>query len=275
MMMTAMRSVRALVACLAVLALLAGAGCSGSDSKSKKKRKPPASLEVSPPTVLLREVGATVNLAVTGYVDGKPVDLTPSTEGTTYASSDAAVADVDAEGLVTRVGPGSAVLSIRNDAITIQIPLYSDEAAPLTEGDFDFVLDETTIDVGQMVTVPMILETGAREFGSFQVRITYDPDHFAFVKVAPGDDLGAPRAVRSDTPGEIEVVHAYDPARGQALSGTFEVLRIQLRSKGASGDASKITGTVVDIFDGAFPAVAIGPPTPRTFVSGDRWLAVR
>lgn len=274
-MMTAMRSVRTLVACLALLALLVGMGCSGSDSKAKKKRNPPASLDVSPPTVLLREVGATVDLAVTGYVDGKPVDLTPSTEGTIYVSSDTGVADVDAEGVVTRVGPGTAVLSIRNDAITIQIPLYSDEAAPLAQGDFDFVLSETTIGVGEIATIPMILETGAKEFGSFQVRVTWDPKHFDFVKAAPGDDLGDPIAVRSDTPGEIEVVHVHDPARGQPLSGTFEVIRIHLRSKGASGDASKITGTVLEVFDGAFPAVAIGQATPRPFVSGDRWLAVR
>jgi hypothetical protein len=263
------------VASLVALTLLGGTGCKGSDSSRKKKQKPPASIEVSPATVLLREVGATADLAVTGYVDGSPVDLTPSTEGTTYASSDPAVATVDAEGVVTRVGPGQATLSIRNGAFTVLIPLYSDGATPLSEGDFDFVLGEETIGAGETATIPLILETGSREFGSFQVRVTWDPKHFDFVKTSPGDDLGAPLAVRSDTPGEIEIVHAYDPARGQPLSGTFEVTRILLRSRGASGDASMITGTVLEVFDSDFPALAIGPGTPRPFVSGARWLAVR
>lgn len=259
------------------LALLVLAVACGGGSSSTKT--PPLgtveSLEVTPGAVMLRDASSAVSVEVTGITDtGRTVDLTASTEGTTYASSDTAVADVTAEGVVSAQGPGTATLTVTNGTIIATAPIYSDMSAPLTEGDFDLVGGEGPVRKGETVTIPLVLDGGSKTFGSYRVLITFEQSHFEFVRATEGADLGDPLAVRSDTPGQVEILDAYSPDLGQTLTGPIEAVRIVLRAVGDPGDASLITGSAVEVFDTAFPAAPIGPAVPRPFVTGVRWLAI-
>lgn len=72
---------------------------------------------VALPTVLSAR-GETVQLSVRGVLpDGNPRDLTPSSAGTTYTTSNVGIATVSNEGLVTAVGRGQAIISARNEGV--------------------------------------------------------------------------------------------------------------------------------------------------------------
>ncbi|MCZ6691973.1 MAG: cohesin domain-containing protein [Planctomycetota bacterium] len=247
----------------------------GSSSGSRTPLGTVQSIEIAPAAVMLRDVSSTVQLRVTGLTDtGRTVDLTASTEGTTYATSSMAVADVSPEGLVTRRGAGTAMLTVTNGLFQATALVYADTASPLTEGDFDFQLGIGPVEQGKTVTVPLILDAGSKTFGSYRALVTFDPAHFEFVAANAGSDVQAPLAVRSDTPGEVEVLGTYAPSLGQSLTGTIELSRLVLRAIGSQGDASIITGNALEVFNNDFPALSIGPATPRPFVSGSRWLVI-
>lgn len=79
----------------------------------------PLSLHVTEPsTNLLSGKGATVQLVVlAGYRDGSSVDVTSSSKGTNYTSSNPAIATVNADGLVTGVGSGTVLITARKDEV--------------------------------------------------------------------------------------------------------------------------------------------------------------
>ncbi len=75
----------------------------------------PTTLELSAPTVLLTSVGEQVQLATAARLsDGSVVDVTASLLGTSYRSSNPAIAAVDAEGLVTAAASGTVLISTLN-----------------------------------------------------------------------------------------------------------------------------------------------------------------
>jgi hypothetical protein len=78
---------------------------------------PPAStLTVSPSSFRLVGLIASQQLTVGAtFADGSSGDVTPSTTGTAYTSSNAAVAEVDADGRVTARGTGTALITILNE----------------------------------------------------------------------------------------------------------------------------------------------------------------
>jgi hypothetical protein len=72
----------------------------------------PTSLTLSGPVTSLSAQGQTVQLAVTAaYADGSTADVTPATSGTDYRTSNAAIATVDAGGLVTAQASGVVIIS--------------------------------------------------------------------------------------------------------------------------------------------------------------------
>jgi protocatechuate 3,4-dioxygenase beta subunit len=74
----------------------------------------------------LTSLGATVQLAVIGTLpNGGPVDETLATEGTTYISSNPAVATVGPNGLVTATGPGTVIITANNDGLSATAVLTS------------------------------------------------------------------------------------------------------------------------------------------------------
>jgi hypothetical protein len=72
----------------------------------------PASLTLTPSLATLGAVGATSQLTATAvYADAHAAAVTAGASGTTYFTSNAAIATVDENGLVTAHGPGVALLS--------------------------------------------------------------------------------------------------------------------------------------------------------------------
>ncbi len=79
----------------------------------------PVSLQVTEPVIeTLSSKGATVQLKVLAtYRDGSKRDITASTNGTNYTSSNPAIAIVNAEGLTTGVASGSVLITARKDEV--------------------------------------------------------------------------------------------------------------------------------------------------------------
>jgi hypothetical protein len=79
----------------------------------------PVSLQVTEPAIeTLSSKGATVQLKVLAtYRDGSKRDVTASTNGTNYTSSNPAIANVNAEGLTTSVASGSVLITARKDEV--------------------------------------------------------------------------------------------------------------------------------------------------------------
>jgi Sulfatase/Glucodextranase, domain B/Bacterial Ig-like domain (group 2) len=83
---------------------------------------------VAPNPVRLAAVRASQQLTVTGMLsDGGTQDLTAATTGTTYASSNSAVATVSPDGLVTAVAQGEATITARHSVFsaTVQVLVES------------------------------------------------------------------------------------------------------------------------------------------------------
>ncbi len=79
----------------------------------------------------LASIGATSQLTVVGvYAGNQSRNITASTDGTTYASSNPAIATVTAEGLVTAVSSGTAILQATNEGasglIAVSVVLSAD-----------------------------------------------------------------------------------------------------------------------------------------------------
>ncbi len=88
----------------------------------------PESITVTTPSATLTSVGATAQLDVMAqYATGSPQDVTAVSAGTLYNVSNPAIATVSANGLVTAVSSGTAVLQAVNEGrqgiVTIQIVL--------------------------------------------------------------------------------------------------------------------------------------------------------
>ncbi len=75
----------------------------------------PSSVSITAPT-MLRQAGAAVQLVVTAtYASGPPQDLTSAATGTVYNVSNPGVATVSADGVVTAVSTGTAVIQAVNE----------------------------------------------------------------------------------------------------------------------------------------------------------------
>jgi len=123
-------------------------------------------LSIRPTEFTLDEIGATLQLTVTGtFSDGSKKDLTPGTSGTEYTSSDESVLVVDMDGLVTASGKGSATITATNDgfqAEAVGAVTVEGEEEPVLES-IDVTPASLTITVaggGQQLTVVGTLSDG-------------------------------------------------------------------------------------------------------------------
>jgi uncharacterized protein YjdB len=86
----------------------------------------PNAISVSPTMASLRSVGATQQLTVTGDFGAQGMlDQTAASRGTTYASSNTAIATVSAAGLVTAVTPGTVTITATNRTRTAMATIES------------------------------------------------------------------------------------------------------------------------------------------------------
>src|SRR5579885_973350 len=91
----------------------------------------PRSIGITASTTTLNQSGQAVQLTVTAtFSDGSTQNITASSNGTQYRSSNSAVASVNANGLVTAVGSGTAIIQALDEGaqgiISIQVALSID-----------------------------------------------------------------------------------------------------------------------------------------------------
>ncbi|MET0650002.1 MAG: Ig-like domain-containing protein [Pyrinomonadaceae bacterium] len=109
--------------------------------------KVPSSLTVAPATVSLTAAGQTVQLVVTAhYPDNSTKDVSAGAAGTNYTTSNAAIATVGPDGLVTAVASGTVVIQATNDGasaiITANVTVVG------TDSDADGIPDADEVRLG-------------------------------------------------------------------------------------------------------------------------------
>ncbi|MFQ5853257.1 MAG: hypothetical protein ACE5JU_22080, partial [Candidatus Binatia bacterium] len=102
---------------------------------------PPASVALTATETSLIAAGSTAQLVVLGtFPDGTTSDLTAQSTGTSYTTSNAAIAAVSPDGLVTAGSTsGTAIISARNEGVLAAIAIT---AALTTDADNDGLPDD-------------------------------------------------------------------------------------------------------------------------------------
>ncbi len=174
-----------------------------------------------------------VELAVTGELgDGSQSDLSSSFSGTSYSSSNPAVAAVGADGRVTALAQGSAVITITNPSAPgpLEVPVNVLEFEPKAENAYavagfahDVALSGTNAFVAsdtyglQVLDITTGETTGSLALGGTAVDIQIREDISALALSEEGVvlvDIESP-----DQPAELARVADMEVARGVALSG--------------------------------------------------------
>ena len=117
-------------------------------------------------------IGETTQVNVTALqADGAEVDVTPRATGTTYTSSNNAVATVDLEGLVEAVGLGIAFITASNEGATaVTSVAVTTGADPLTTVEGFVLLDDGMPADGAIVTVlGLVLSDATGSDGFFSI----------------------------------------------------------------------------------------------------------
>jgi hypothetical protein len=100
----------------------------------------PTALQVTALKTTFNTVGETAQLTVTGALpDGTTRDLTTRALGTTYSSSNSAIAAVGPDGLITAVSRGRAIISARNEGVLASIAI---DVLISSDADADGIPDE-------------------------------------------------------------------------------------------------------------------------------------
>lgn len=102
----------------------------------------PATLNLTALATTLTSAGQTIELAVAAsYPDGSTADVSAAAAGTSYTTSNPAIATVDADGLVTALASGTVLVSATNEGalglITVRVMLSGDSDGDGLPDDFE------------------------------------------------------------------------------------------------------------------------------------------
>jgi len=99
------------------------------------RQRPPATVAIAAAAdqPVLSGLGGTTQLRASARLsDGADLDVTARAQGTTYTSSNSAIASIDSAGVVTAVGPGVAFLTAVNEGTTSSTSIVVSPGDPLT-----------------------------------------------------------------------------------------------------------------------------------------------
>ena len=104
------------------------AACGGGDPGDTDPTAPPVvtSIDVSPTDLILKALGATSQLEATARdQNGSTLSAALS-----WSSSDTEVVTVDADGLVTAIGNGTAIVSVRSGTVSSSVTVTVQVSPP-------------------------------------------------------------------------------------------------------------------------------------------------
>lgn len=200
----------------------------------------PDSLTLTAPVTSLGTIGATTQLTVTAaYANGTTADVSAGSIGTTYTTSNPAIATVSGDGLVTVTGGGQALITAFNEGTSGTIAINAGIAPSIS---ITAPVDGANIVAGS--TVPVTVSTSGNvafvKFlvnGQNQFTSTFAPFVFDFI-VPPNASTVVLGAIADDGIGNI----------GTAPTVTIKVI---------PDPGTTVTGSVVDSTNTAVPGATV------------------
>ncbi len=249
----------------------------------------PATLSLTAPVTTLTSAGQTVQLTATAsYPDGSTADVSVAAAGTSYTTSNPAIATVDADGLVTALASGTVLVSAANEGalglITVRVVLSGDSDGDGLPDDFELANGLDPGDPADAFADPD--EDSLGNLDEFQRGLDlFDPDTDGD-QLSDGDEVieAGTDPLLFDTDGDLvsdglEILagsSALDPLSVDLApileSFAVEPSSFTLTFNTVIGEASRrlaVTGTLID---GTVLEVT-GPPYGATYASSDLTIA--
>lgn len=123
---------------------------------------------------------------------------------------------------------------------------------------------------GDIIFVPVRLNTGGRNLGSIDIVLTYDESALSPVEVTRGPEFqaGLHESVLNDPPGEVRFGGALSVDVSGSMLHIFNVA-FNVTSSSLSSGESFFRGTVITVAERTSEGTPIGSSTPRAIVAGN------
>ncbi len=249
----------------------------------------PATLALSAPVTTLSTAGETVQLVATATMaDASTSDVTPAAAGTSYRSSNPAIASVDAGGLVTAATSGTVLVSALNEGalavLLIQVNLSGDSDGDGLPDDYELAHGFDPNDPADALGDPD--GDGLTTLAEFGLGTDPRVDDSDGDGLLDGDEVNTAGTdpLLFDTDGDLvsdglEIQAGSDPL--DAASVDLAPILASLEATPASftltfntifGEASRLVQVTATLVDGT-ELDATGPPYGTTYTTSDPTVA--